>query len=492
MKKRILFRADGNSEIGLGHLYRLFSLVEMLKDVYDFFFLTRSNSELSIFPKEYELKLIPDSIKLEEEVDWISERFDSNNSILILDGYQFHSYYQRSIKIKGFQLIYIDDLIKEHMYADIVINHSPGIKESDYLRESYTKFALGTKYSLLRPSFLKIAKEERNNKLTKITSVFVCFGGADPYDLTIKAVRGLLEISTIKTINVVIGGAYKNDEIFELTKRFSNIKVYKNLSETSLIKLMQGCDLAVVPSSTILYEICSVKMTVLSGYYVDNQKRIYNELLKEKVFIQGGDFSSYSKDDFKEKISAIVDISNMEDLVKNQKRLFDGKSKVRFLGLINHLNICLRRAEDNDLKFVYNLSNEPLVRKNSYNSDLIDFKNHSKWYLEKIRNNQSLFLIALINEEKGGLVRFQIEKGHSVIGLSISKNFRGQKLAKKILKEAVKMYFNEQRLPILAYIKKENIASIKSFESAGFVFLREEVVDQYDSFIYKLESNYGI
>ena len=39
MKKKILFRADGNSEIGLGHLYRLFSLVEMLKDNFKFIFL---------------------------------------------------------------------------------------------------------------------------------------------------------------------------------------------------------------------------------------------------------------------------------------------------------------------------------------------------------------------------------------------------------------------------------------------------------------------
>lgn len=32
---KIIFRADGNSNIGLGHLFRLFALVEIYKDVYE-------------------------------------------------------------------------------------------------------------------------------------------------------------------------------------------------------------------------------------------------------------------------------------------------------------------------------------------------------------------------------------------------------------------------------------------------------------------------
>ena len=36
MTKKIIFRADGNATTGLGHLYRLFALVEMYKNDYDF------------------------------------------------------------------------------------------------------------------------------------------------------------------------------------------------------------------------------------------------------------------------------------------------------------------------------------------------------------------------------------------------------------------------------------------------------------------------
>ena len=37
-------------------------------------------------------------------------------------------------------------------------------------------------------------------------------------------------------------------------------------------------------------------------------------------------------------------------------------------------------------------------------------------------------------------------------------------------------------------IKKENIASVKSFEKAGYTFYSKEKVNNIDSYIYKLES----
>jgi len=54
---------------------------------------------------------------------------------------------------------------------------------------------------------------------------------------------------------------------------------------------MQSCQMAIAPASTILYEVCSVKMPVLSGFYVGNQKQIYQGLVDENVVFAGGDFS---------------------------------------------------------------------------------------------------------------------------------------------------------------------------------------------------------
>src|SRR5690606_24941131 len=109
--------------------------------------------------------------------------------------------YQKRVKDGGFKLVYIDDLTTEYMYADVVLNHSPHVKESNFKAEPYTRFALGTKYAILRPIFLEAAKRER--KIEIIDTAFVCFGGSDFNCLTYNAIMGLLEVKNIVKIYVV-------------------------------------------------------------------------------------------------------------------------------------------------------------------------------------------------------------------------------------------------------------------------------------------------
>jgi len=332
MQKEILFRADGNSEIGLGHLYRLFSLIEMLKEHFKFTFLSSETSTVNIIPNSYQLKIIPSQITIKEEPDWISKEFDKNNTLLIADGYQFDSSYQRKIKEKGFKFVYIDDLASEHMFADLIINHSPNITSQIYSAEPYTKFALGTKYALLRPAFLDLIAKEKT--IQKIDKAFVCFGGADPYDLTLKATKALLKTSQVKKIDIVLGGAYSHKEIYTLTQK--NIKIYQNISEEELMKTMVTSNFAIAPASTILYELCCVKIPVLSGYYVNNQKKIYNGFANKKAIFEMGNMKDFSINSFEEQIQLFFKI-DFKELINRQKKIFDQNIKNRFYKLISSL-----------------------------------------------------------------------------------------------------------------------------------------------------------
>ena len=198
MKKKILFRADGNSQTGLGHLYRLFALVEMYKDSFDFIFVTKATSTLEVIPKNYSLELIPDEISIDDEPKWLSNVFSPSEYIIIADGYQFVSSYQKSLKSLDYFLMYIDDLTTEYMYADIVVNHSPSVVSSDFKSENYTQFALGMNYAILRPLFLDAASKTR--KIDKIDTAFICFGGSDQLNLSLLATQALLENITFKKI----------------------------------------------------------------------------------------------------------------------------------------------------------------------------------------------------------------------------------------------------------------------------------------------------
>ena len=336
IKRKILFRADGDSVTGLGHLYRCIALIEMLKKNYECFFLTRKYSLLEVIPEDYNVNLIPENILHSEEPNWIYENYSSDDFIIIADGYQFSSNYQKKIKDFSFDLVYIDDLATEKMFADIVINHSLNV--NDFISAEYTKFALGPKYALLRPKFINASKKSREIK--QISEVLICFGGSDVFDITNTVLEGIIEIEEINKIHIVLGAAYMHEKIYKTLKRKKeNIFIYKNIQEQEMLDLMYRCQLAIVPSSTISYEVCSVKMIVLSGYCIDNQKRMYEGLNFNKLIYSGGDFNKLNAIDIKQKVSEIINDSplNYKELIKNQSKIFDGNQIERFNNLIKSI-----------------------------------------------------------------------------------------------------------------------------------------------------------
>ncbi len=329
--KKILFRADGNATTGLGHLYRLFALVEIYKEQFDFVFLTKETSILSIIPCDYNLKTIPEEIDIKDEPQWIDKNFCYKEYIIISDGYQFISSYQKKIKEFGYFLVYIDDLATEHMYADIVVNHSPNANKEAYNKERYTVFALGIDYAILRPKFLESAKQKK--MVSKIDTAFVCYGGADHYDFTLQTVDVLLKTEKINKINVVVGGAYNHKEIFTTAKQNKKVEIHKNLNEQALNNLMEESNISFVSSSTILYEVMTVKMLTFTGFFVQNQIDFYNGIQKSDVFFGMDDLRKFNFNTIPEKIEAITE-DKIQNQIQNQKSIIDGNQKKRFLALL--------------------------------------------------------------------------------------------------------------------------------------------------------------
>ena len=218
----------------------------------------------------------------------------------------------------------IDDLHDKHFLADLVINHSPRVKESDYKKEAYTNLAIGLDYALLRKSFVdykRSAEKARNN----IKNIFVSFGGADPSDFSFKTVNSLLKIDFIENINVLVGAAYRGNSIFKIKN--SKINIYRNISENEVFNLMKNLDLAIVPASTTSIELASLNIPMLLGYYIENQKGIYKGFIEKNGAIPLGDFNKFNFNNIKNNINYYI--SKVEEL----KSIFNSNSKENILKL---------------------------------------------------------------------------------------------------------------------------------------------------------------
>jgi len=289
-KKQIYIRADGNSEIGLGHVIRSLALAEMLKDDFNCVFATRF---LTDYIQAEASKVCDEVIKLPESEEHFGAFLSclSGDEIVVLDNYFFNTDYQKSIKNKGCKLVCIDDIHDTHFVADVVINHAPYVLKSDYSVESYTKCLLGTKYALLRAPFLHLAKQQK--KYNGISRAFVCFGGSDYNNITQRVVERLLSFEFIELIFVVTGGAYRYKEnlrtLVELNK--NRVLSYSNITAEQVAAILKNCDFAVVPCSSILWECMAAKLPVITGYFADNQKHISDYFVDKNIGCVVGDFN---------------------------------------------------------------------------------------------------------------------------------------------------------------------------------------------------------
>jgi UDP-2,4-diacetamido-2,4,6-trideoxy-beta-L-altropyranose hydrolase len=323
MLNKVLIRVDGSAQIGLGHVVRCSALAQMLKDEFQIHFISKEIPESiigDIISKGFEFT------KIETEKTFF--KLLTGKEIVVLDNYFFDTAYQKRIKkILGCKLVCIDDLHDKEFYADLIINHAPGVKREDYQAQSYTQFALGLDYALLRPGFLEQAQKSRivNNK----EILFICFGGSDFNNLTHRVLQIALEFKEFKKIIVVTGAAYTNIESLSLlVKTSSKVENHSNISGTKMLSLMAQSDVAIVPSSGILLEVISAGCYVISGMYIENQKYAFQMFKNQNIIISAESFSEESIQGAIEKV--------LQTTVQQTKKI-DGNQKSRLVAKINSL-----------------------------------------------------------------------------------------------------------------------------------------------------------
>jgi RimJ/RimL family protein N-acetyltransferase len=133
-----------------------------------------------------------------------------------------------------------------------------------------------------------------------------------------------------------------------------------------------------------------------------------------------------------------------------------------------------RKPTISDLEIYFIWANDPDVRKQSFDSSLIDFNSHNTWFKSAIEND-AYFLLIFKNFEGNNIGQVRIKKEsnfEAVIGISVDVNQRGQGYASKMLKLTTDLFLMSNKDFIInAYIKEENSISKKSFEKADFQFL---------------------
>lgn len=463
MNPEVFIRVDGDSRIGLGHLIRCMALAFMLKDDFEVTFFCEK------IPTNYITQLSYNNFKL-RKIDTETEFFNEvkNTSIIVLDGYKFDYNYQLEVKNKGAILVCLDDLHNIEFIADLIINHSPDITGEKYNTLTQTIYALGSKYVLLRPSFLEIAKE--NREIASYDSIMICFGGSDVNNLTESTLLEVLKFTQFKRIIVITGDSHKESVYFkQLIVSDSRITHKHAISENEMLQQMLLTPISIVPASGILLESLAAGCITISGMSAENQKFLYDNYKKRNLIIDAVDFSSSKLN------LAIKKSFDFPTIIKP----FDGKSGERLLKLFKQIRnlelIKIRLARITDLEIAYKWVKDPDVRKYSFNKDQITLNKHTQWFTNKIRDPNCCYYFAEVKEKQIGSIRFDINQGEAIISYLVDPIFHGKGyglvLMVKGIEEFIKALNNNQNnkvKTISGFVMQENKASLNAFNKLGF------------------------
>lgn len=325
--KRILFRADGNAHIGLGHIHRCLALAEILRGAFECAFAIRSPlpgiCKLLASYKFTLIELPPDDNMEMEALTLASSDFD----FIVLDGYAFNTVYQQHIVNVGKKLICLDDNQLYHFVAHAVINPAGNILPEMYSAENYTRLFLGADYCIVKKVFREMALQ-RTDALRREDAVFVCIGGADTArNDTLGILKACETMGQSKWHYYVVLG-----EAFPFTRSIKDFAAHSELDITLMSALlpeqvahyMSKCKAAICPPSGLAYEYMHVGGILYLFQVADNQSNTMLDLVNRKLAFSFAEFPVNES----ESINKVLD---------NQRKYFDGYSDKRILKIFSEL-----------------------------------------------------------------------------------------------------------------------------------------------------------
>lgn len=139
--------------------------------------------------------------------------------------------------------------------------------------------------------------------------------------------------------------------------------------------------------------------------------------------------------------------------------------------MLNNNQYKLVNVTKDDCDLLFNWVNDYEVRANSFNTDEIKYDEHVKWFESMIKKDISSMYILEIQNKKIGLVRLdKISIDKYLINYSIAREYRGKGFGTMLLRLIKEKYILKL---LIGKVKKDNIASIKAFQNAGY-YMKEE------------------
>ncbi|WP_209121610.1 UDP-2,4-diacetamido-2,4,6-trideoxy-beta-L-altropyranose hydrolase [Alkalihalobacillus sp. BA299] len=466
---RVLIFTEGGSRIGLGHISRCSSLYDELEA-------RRIEVEFIIYGDINENEIIQN--KRSKVTNWFSKEFLNQyikkSDYCIVDSYLASEDLYRVISNRAKECLFIDDNARVKYPKGIIVNPSLFTNAVMYPKNDHSCFLLGHKYIILRRPFIQVKRETLK---TKVTEVLITLGGSDIHNLT----PVILDLFVSKypniTFHVVLGNAFNNAiQIKKINSK--NMNFYENATAEEMKNIMLKSDLAITAAGQTIYELMATQTPFIPIKVIDNQKNNIEGLKKLRLI----ETDLYYKDPlFKDKLivkfEKMLDFCKRKEFSSKNKNVIDGLGTKRIIDALTQGEVMkdyfyLRDIKEEDIREVFNLSNEDYVRQYSINTQKISWEEHVNWFENIMKSKDNVFYVVTdCTNQFLGQLRYKIENRSAIVSISLCKSITGKGLSNQFLIESIKRISNERNelKKVIAFVSDKNIASKKLFEKAGFL-----------------------
>lgn len=242
-KKRVVFRADGYKERGMGHIYHCLTLAYRMTG-HEIMFVTNRNHKEG-YEKLKNSFLPVYAIEREEEFYEFLKTYQPD--VVVNDCLNTTKEHVLKLKELSKKVITIEDLGEGALYADAVINALYNVDAPN--KNHY----VGADYVCIRDEFLTRRPKEFSEK---VQNVLVMFGGTDPSNLTSKIYKIAERLQMEETkmeIHFITGSGYSASENQVITDVEKRIFVHNNVQNVS--EYMERADIAFTSQGRTVFEL---------------------------------------------------------------------------------------------------------------------------------------------------------------------------------------------------------------------------------------------
>lgn len=303
---QVVIRVDASTQIGSGHVMRCATLAHKLRSyrVEVVFICRELTGHLCDIIEAQGFRVIRlstvGSIFIENkegpphahwlETDYMLDALETAEHLkimlpdwLIVDHYALDNRWEEQMRSFVKNIMVVDDIADRVHECDILLDQNLYERMDDRyqgLIPKQCKTFFGPRYSILREEFFAYKKrtKERDGRIKRM---LVFFGGSDPDNVTMRAMKAILSLNLLNIhVDIVVGYSNPHKEnINEFCSNHPNFNFHCQVS--NMAELMFQADLAIGAGGSATWERCCLGLPTITIVMAKNQLEIAQIVAKQ-------------------------------------------------------------------------------------------------------------------------------------------------------------------------------------------------------------------